>query len=139
MSHNEQPRGHVSQADEHERRLWCGVTTSYLRIYPEEIEQMRGSMGGLLQAGSGTLLVSEFHQPNTPSGASAWGKDSAREALDHFTIADARLNRLLVQARFVSSITEARKLIKVPNSGLGDKIPEERETTVTGPAPAGTG
>ena len=73
-------------------------------------------------------------QPKRRSASSsAWGGLPPVETLDHFPITDSRLNRMLVQARFVSSVTEADKIIKshgvsVNAVASGDEIP------VSGPA-----
>ena len=45
--------------------------------------------------------------------SSSWGGLPPVESLDHLLGTDSRLNRLLVQARFVNSVTEADKIIKV--------------------------
>ena len=57
--------------------------------------------------------MAEFHsREEAERVASAWGGLPPIETLEHYTISDARLNRALVQAKFVNSNTEADKLIK---------------------------
>jgi tyrosyl-tRNA synthetase len=79
-------------------------------------------------------IVTDFHSAGEADRvASSWGGLPPVETLDHFEVTDARLNRALTQAKFVSSVTEADKIIKansvsVHHADSGDEIP------VTGPA-----
>ena len=58
-------------------------------------------------------IVAGFHSPmEAERVAQAWGGLPPLETLDHFAVSDSRLNRTLVQAGFVPSVTEADKLIK---------------------------
>jgi tyrosyl-tRNA synthetase len=102
----------------------------------EEIEHIRSS-GDPLTAKSDLArrIVKDFHSAaEAEQVASSWGKIPPVETLDHFSITDARLNRLLVQARFVSSVTEADKLIKVAHSVAITRASDGSDIPVTGPA-----
>ncbi|HYP04743.1 MAG TPA: hypothetical protein VER03_00800, partial [Bryobacteraceae bacterium] len=55
------------------------------------------------------------------------------ETLDHFEVTDTRLNRALTQAKFVSSVTEADKIIK-SNGVSVFVVPSGEEVALTGPA-----
>jgi tyrosyl-tRNA synthetase len=58
-------------------------------------------------------IVSDFHSAEEAERiASAWGGLPPLESLEHYAATDARMNRVLVQAKFVSSNTEADKIIK---------------------------
>lgn len=100
----------------------------------EEITQIR--TGDPLDAKKrlAKQIVTDFHSAEEAERvASAWGGLPPVETLDHFPLTDARINRALVQARFVSSVTEADKIIKsngvsVNLATSGDEIP------VKGPA-----
>jgi hypothetical protein len=65
--------------------------------------------------------------------SSAWGGLPPVETLDHFPATDARLNRMLVQARFVSSVTEADKIIKSHGVSV-NAVASGAEIPVSGPA-----
>ena len=81
------------------------------------------------------MIVSEFHSAEEADRvASSWGGLPPVESLEHFTCSDARLNRALQQARFVSSVTEADKLIKVAGSVEVFRVPANAQVTVTGPS-----
>jgi hypothetical protein len=54
------------------------------------------------------------------------------ETLEHFPVTDNRLNRILMQARFASSVTEADKLIKTPNCVSLER--NDTQVPFTGPA-----
>jgi tyrosyl-tRNA synthetase len=79
-------------------------------------------------------IVTEYHSADDAERlASNWGGIPPIETLDHFAVTDARLNRVLVQARFVNSVTEADKLIKANSvaillAGGSDELP------IAGPA-----
>jgi tyrosyl-tRNA synthetase len=79
-------------------------------------------------------IVTDFHSSDEADRvASAWGGLPPIETLDRFEVTDPRLNRALTQAKFVSSVTEADKIIKsnsvaVHHAESGDEIP------VSGPA-----
>jgi tyrosyl-tRNA synthetase len=79
-------------------------------------------------------IVTEFHSTDEAERvASNWGGIPPVETLDHFSATDARINRVLVQARFVNSVTEADKLIKANSvavilAGGADEVP------IAGPA-----
>lgn len=77
-------------------------------------------------------IVTDFHgAAEAEQVAASWGGLPAFETLDQFTVSDARLNRVLVQAKFVPSVTEADKLIKAASVAL---FAEAGEVAVTGPA-----
>lgn len=81
-----------------------------------------------------TRIVTDFHgTEEARTVESAWGGWPAFETLDHFPAVDARLNRVLVAARFCASVTEADKLIKANSVGL-QTHPAQTEIGVTGPA-----
>jgi len=86
-------------------------------------------------------IVTEFHSHSEGDRvASAWGGLPPVETLDHHTVSDPRLNRVLVQAHFVGSNTEADKLIKVGGSVTVFAADTQTEVTYSGPAhklPAG--
>jgi tyrosyl-tRNA synthetase len=95
-----------------------------------EIEKMRASVEPLAaKTDLAKQIVSDFHSPAEGERvAASWGKAPPIESLDHFPVSDARLNRVLVQARFAPSVTEADKLIKTPHSvaviatGTGEEV-----------------
>jgi tyrosyl-tRNA synthetase len=79
-------------------------------------------------------IVSDFHSAaEAERVASSWGSTPPVETLDHFTVADGRINRMLVQAKFVNSVTEADKLIKA-NSVAVFTVSGGDEIGVTAPA-----
>ncbi len=79
-------------------------------------------------------IVKDFHGAQEAATVeAAWGGWPAYETLDQFPSADARLNRVLVAARFCGSVTEADKLIKGNSVGLRTH-PAETEVAVTGPS-----
>jgi tyrosyl-tRNA synthetase len=79
-------------------------------------------------------VVSDFHSAEEADRvASAWGGLPPVETLDRFEVTDARLNRALTQARFVSSVTEADKVIKA-NSVSVFEVPSGDEVAIGGPA-----
>jgi tyrosyl-tRNA synthetase len=80
-------------------------------------------------------IVAEFHSTEEAQRvSSAWGGLPPVETLEHFPAADARLNRVLVQARFVSSVTEADKLIKTPNTVALTRVPNGADVPLGGPS-----
>jgi tyrosyl-tRNA synthetase len=79
-------------------------------------------------------IVAEFHSPEAAQTVSAaWGGLPAVDTLDHFSSSDPRLNRVLAQAKFAPSVTEADKLIKA-NSVAVFRVPSGEEIAVGGPA-----
>jgi tyrosyl-tRNA synthetase len=82
-----------------------------------------------------TRIVSEFHSSEEAQRvASAWGGLPPVETLEHYTTADARLNRVLVAARFVNSNTEADKLVKAAGSVTVHEAGTQQEVPYSGPA-----
>ena len=79
-------------------------------------------------------IVTDFHSAEEAERvASSWGGLPPVETLDHHSVTDARINRALVQARFVSSVTEADKIIK-SNGVSVNAVASGVEIAVTGPA-----
>jgi tyrosyl-tRNA synthetase len=79
-------------------------------------------------------IVTDFHTAEDADRvAAAWGGLPPLETLDRFEVTDGRLNRALTQARFVSSVTEADKIIK-SNSVSIFAVPSADEVAVTSPA-----
>ncbi|HET8547530.1 MAG TPA: tyrosine--tRNA ligase, partial [Bryobacteraceae bacterium] len=101
----------------------------------DEIEQVkRGTDPLTAKRDLARRIVSEFHSPEAAETvASAWGGLPAVDTLDHFSASDSRLNRVLTQAKFAPSVTEADKLIK-SNSVTVFRVPSGEEVAVGGPA-----
>jgi tyrosyl-tRNA synthetase len=101
----------------------------------EEIEQARATAdAAAAKQDLAKRIVAQFHSAaEAEQVASSWGGIPPVEMLDHFAVTDPRLNRVLVQARFVSSVTEADKLIKA-NSLAVFVAPGAAEIAVSGPA-----
>jgi tyrosyl-tRNA synthetase len=101
----------------------------------EDIKQLKRSTDPLsAKRDLARRIVSEFHSPAAAETvAGAWGGLPAVDTLDHFTSADPRLNRVLAQAKFAPSVTEADKLIKA-NSVAVFRVPSGEEVAVDGPA-----
>ena len=79
-------------------------------------------------------IVSEFHSAEDAERvATSWGGLPPLESLEHYTATDARMNRVLVQAKFVSSNTEADKIIK-SNSVAVYAAPSGDESAVSSPS-----
>ena len=79
-------------------------------------------------------IVSDFHSAEEAERiASAWGGLPPVESLEHYTATDSRMNRVLVQAKFVSSNTEADKIIK-SNGVAVYAVPSGDESAVSSPA-----
>jgi len=80
-------------------------------------------------------IVSEFHTPaEAEQVASSWGGLPPVETLEQHTVADARLNRMLVAARFVNSNTEADKMVKTAGSVNVYPVGSQEEVPYSGPA-----
>jgi tyrosyl-tRNA synthetase len=79
-------------------------------------------------------IVTDFHSAEEADRvASSWGGLPPIETLDHFSVSDARINRALVQARLVSSVTEADKIIKA-NGVSVTAVASGDQVALTGPA-----
>jgi tyrosyl-tRNA synthetase len=79
-------------------------------------------------------IVSDFHSAEDAERvASAWGGLPPLESLEHYTATDARVNRVLVQAKFVASNTEADKIIKASGVAVYS-VPAGDESAVSSPA-----
>jgi tyrosyl-tRNA synthetase len=101
----------------------------------DEIAQIRAS-GSALDAKKdlAKTMVKDFHSAEEAQRvASAWGGLPPVETLDHTVGTDSRLNRLLVQARFVNSVTEADKIVK-SNGVSVNRVESGGEIAIGGPA-----
>jgi tyrosyl-tRNA synthetase len=79
-------------------------------------------------------IVADFHSAEEAERvASTWGGLPPLETLDRSEVTDSRLNRALAQARLVSSVTEADKIIKANGVSIFT-VPAGEEVNVTGPA-----
>jgi tyrosyl-tRNA synthetase len=101
----------------------------------EEIAQIQSAQNPLdAKKDLARRIVKDFHSAEEAEQvASAWGGLPPVETLDHFSITDPRINRALVQARFVSSVTEADKIIKAHGVSV-NIVKSGEEVRVTGPA-----
>jgi tyrosyl-tRNA synthetase len=101
----------------------------------EEIAQMRASMDPLAAKRDLAMrIVAEFHsRTDAERVAAAWGGLPPIETLERCSAADPRLNRVLVQARIVSSVTEADKLIKAGSVEVY-LLPGEEPIALGGPS-----
>jgi tyrosyl-tRNA synthetase len=101
-----------------------------------EIDAMRETVDPLTaKKDLARKIVSEFHSRDEAERvAEAWGGLPPVQTLEHFAVADARLNRALVQARFCNSVTEADKMIKAGSSVSVFGVPAGSEVPVTSPA-----
>jgi tyrosyl-tRNA synthetase len=101
----------------------------------QEIDAIRESLNPLeAKKQLAKRIVADFHSNEEAERvASAWGGLPPLETLDRFEVTDARLNRALAQAKFVSSVTEADKIIK-SNSVSVFVSPSGDEVEVGGPA-----
>jgi tyrosyl-tRNA synthetase len=101
----------------------------------EEISQIRTTKDALTaKLELAKRIVAEFHSSSEAEQvASNWGGIPAVETLDHFISSDSRINRILLQAHFVNSVTEADKAIKA-NSVAVFSASGKDEFAVAGPA-----
>ena len=101
----------------------------------DEVFQIRSTQNPLdAKKSLAKRIVTDFHSAGEAEQvASAWGGLPPVETLDHFAVTDPRINRLLVQARFVSSVTEADKIIQ-SNGVSVNAVPTGAEVVVAGPA-----
>jgi tyrosyl-tRNA synthetase len=100
----------------------------------EDIEKLRSENPLDAKKQLAKRIVTDFHSSaEAERVASAWGGLPPVETLDHFTVTDARINRALVQSHFVSSVTEADKIIK-SNGVSVNAVASGDEIAVTGPA-----
>lgn len=80
-------------------------------------------------------IVADFHSPEEAERVeSSWGGLPPVETLDHHTVTDARLNRALTQSKFVTSVTEADKLLKTGTSVNVYRVQDASEVAYSGPA-----
>ncbi|MBC7927828.1 MAG: tyrosine--tRNA ligase [Bryobacteraceae bacterium] len=81
------------------------------------------------------IVVAQYHSVEEANRVTAaWGGLPPVETLEHHTVTDARLNRLLVQARFAPSTTEADKLVKAGTAVTVHVIGSGNEVSYAGPA-----
>jgi tyrosyl-tRNA synthetase len=101
----------------------------------EEIERMRSTMNPIdAKKDLAKRIVTDFHSAEEAERvAASWGELPAIDTLEHVSVTDSRLNRLLTQARFAPSVTEADKLIK-GNGVAVFAVPANSELPVTSPA-----
>ena len=79
-------------------------------------------------------IVTEFHsREEAERVAQSWGGLPPVETLDHYSVTDARLNRILVQAKFFGSNTESDKAIKAGAVAVF-RVDDSQEISVSGPA-----
>jgi len=100
-----------------------------------EIGQMRESMAPLeAKKNLARQIVTDFHSTEEAERvSSAWGGLPPVETLEHFRLEDTRINRVLVQARFVSSVTEADKIVKSKGVSV-NHVQSGHDIAVAGPA-----
>ena len=124
------------------RKLMNMADTLVWRYYELLTDLSMEEIAAMQQAGDpqrykkelASRIVKDFHGAQEAATVeAAWGGWPAYETLDQFPSADARLNRVLVAARFCGSVTEADKLIKGNSVGLRTH-PAETEVAVTGPS-----
>lgn len=101
----------------------------------EEIAAMRDSANALdAKKNLAKRIVAEFHSlEDADRVASSWGGLPPVQTLEHYRVSDARINRLLHQAKFVNSVTEADKLLKA-GSVDAYAIGSDDPLSITGPA-----
>jgi tyrosyl-tRNA synthetase len=101
-----------------------------------EIEAMRNSVSPLdAKKDLAKRIVTEFHsREDADRVAASWGGLPPIESLETFSVTDARLNRLLQQARFVNSVTEADKMVKAGGSVDVYAAGSHDPLAITGPA-----
>jgi tyrosyl-tRNA synthetase len=100
-----------------------------------QIEEIK-AQGNALEAKKqlARRIVSDFHSNDEAEQvASSWGGLPPLESLEHYTATDTRVNRVLVQAKFVASNTEADKVIKASGVAVY-AVPSGDESAVVGPA-----
>ena len=102
----------------------------------EEISALRARLDPLTaKRDLAHRIVTDFHsKAEADQMAESWGNIPPVEALEHFHVTDPRLNRILVQARFLSSVTEADKLLKSPNTISITTVPLGAAVSFNGPA-----
>ena len=105
-------------------------------ISMQEIEGMRATVDPLAaKKDLARRIVAEFHSSEDADRvASAWGGLPPVETLDHHSATDPRVNRVLQQAKFVNSVTEADKMIKTAGTVQAFRLPSNEEVAITGPA-----
>jgi tyrosyl-tRNA synthetase len=101
----------------------------------EEIAWIRNSRTALeAKKDLAKRIVKDFHSSaEADRVASSWGGLPPVESLDHLVGTDSRVNRLLVQGKFVNSVTEADKIIK-SNGVSVNRVADGGEVPIGGPA-----
>jgi tyrosyl-tRNA synthetase len=102
----------------------------------DEIDRIRADRDPLsAKKDLASRIVAEFHsRADADRVSSAWGGLPPIESLEHCPCTDARLNRILVQAKFVASVTEADKIIKTANSVAIFRVSQQEEVRVSAPS-----
>jgi tyrosyl-tRNA synthetase len=102
----------------------------------QEIEQMRAAMDPrAAKKDLAKRIVTEFHSAaDAERVLSAWGGLPPVETLEHHRASDSRINRILQQAKFVNSVTEADKMIKTAGTVQAFLVPSQQEVALSGPA-----
>jgi tyrosyl-tRNA synthetase len=102
----------------------------------DEIDRIRADKDPLsAKKDLASRIVAEFHsRADADRVSSAWGGLPPIESLEHYPCTDARLNRILVQAKFVASVTEADKIIKTANSVAIFRVSQQEEVRVSAPS-----
>jgi tyrosyl-tRNA synthetase len=101
----------------------------------EDIARIRSSQTALqAKKDLARHIVKDFHSSaEADRVASSWGGLPPVESLDHLVGTDSRVNRLLVQGKFVNSVTEADKIIK-SNGVSVNRVADGGEVPIGGPA-----
>jgi tyrosyl-tRNA synthetase len=101
----------------------------------DDINTLRSSMDPIsAKKDLAKRIVTDFHSADEADAvAASWGDLPDVDTLEHVSVSDSRLNRLLTQARFAPSVTEADKLIKA-NGVAVYIVPGNQDVAVTGPA-----
>lgn len=101
----------------------------------DEIDRLRSTMDPIAaKKDLARRIVTDFHSAEEASRvAASWGELPAVDTLEQVLVSDSRLNRLITQARFAPSVTEADKLVK-GNAVAVFQVPANSELSITGPA-----
>ena len=79
----------------------------------EQIEAMRSGDPIAAKKELGRRIVADFHSAEEAERVfSTWGEKPSADTLEQVNATDQRVNRMLVQAKFAPSVTEADKVIK---------------------------
>lgn len=102
----------------------------------EEITSLRDGASALdAKKDLALRIVTEFHsREEALSLAAAWGGLPPIESLEHYSVSDLRLNRVIQQAKFVNSVTEADKMVKSAGTVAVYPVESREPLSITGPA-----